>query len=61
MKNAAIYYAIIAVGVIALAAGAFFVVSHHPARGYAGLGVGVLLVIAGIVAMVMARPKAIAK
>ncbi len=45
MKNSAIYYGVIAVGVIALLV----------------LGAGVLLLIVGIAGMFMARPKATAK
>jgi uncharacterized membrane protein HdeD (DUF308 family) len=64
MKNAAIYYAAIALGVIALIVGILYisgVLGAHHARGYAGLGVGVLLIIVGVVGMVISKPKAIAK
>jgi hypothetical protein len=62
MKNPVVFYAIIAIGVIGLAAGLYFMVGGgHPLRAYVGLGVGALLVIAGIVGIFMARPKAIAK
>lgn len=64
MKNAAIYYAAIALGVIALIVGILYItgiLGVHHARGYAGLGVGVLLIIVGVVGMVMSKPKAIAK
>ncbi|HZS77175.1 MAG TPA: hypothetical protein VFA41_11235 [Ktedonobacteraceae bacterium] len=56
MKNPVIFYAVIAIGVIALAAGIYFLAGgHHPARAYAGLGVGVVLLIAGVVGMFMTR------
>ena len=62
MKNPAIFYAVIAVGVIALLVGLYYVfISVHPfhtLRAYGGLGAGVLLLIIGIAGMVMARPKA---
>ena len=62
MKNAAIYYGVIALGVIALLVGLYYtfisVNPFHTARAYGGLGAGVLLLIIGIVGMVMARPKA---
>ena len=64
MKNAAIYYAAIALGVIALIVGVLYtagILGVHHARGYAGLGVGALLIIVGIVGMVVAKPKAAAK
>ncbi len=62
MKNSAIYYGVIALGVIALAVGVYYLTGGaHPARAYAGLGVGILLLVGGIVGMFMARPKAAAK
>ena len=64
MKNAAIYYAAIALGVIALIVGVLYIahiLGTHPARGYAGIGVGVVLIIVGVIGMVMSKPKAVAK
>ena len=65
MKNSAIYYGVIAVGVIALLVGLYYmfiaVPPFHSLRAYGGLGAGVLLLIIGIAGMVMARPKASAK
>ena len=66
MRNSAIYYGVIAVGVIALLVGLYymFIAVHptfHSVRAYGGLGAGVLLLIIGIAGMVMARPKASAK
>jgi uncharacterized membrane protein HdeD (DUF308 family) len=63
MKNPAIFYGVIALGVIALAIGVYLMTSATPASPhhitkYAAIGVGVLLLIAGVVGMVMARPKA---
>lgn len=62
MKNPVIFYVVIALGIIALAAGLYFLVGGaHPARAYAGLGLGAVLLIGGIVGMFMARPKAAAR
>jgi hypothetical protein len=64
MKNPAIFYGVIALGIIALAVGVYYLTGTgglHPARAYAGIGVGILLLIGGVVGMFMARPKAAAK
>lgn len=57
MKNLPLYIAAIVIGVIALIVGVLYlsgsVLGHHPARAYAGLGVGVILLIIGIVGMVV--------
>ena len=62
MKNPAIFYAVIALGVIAIIVGVYYLTggAHH-LRAYAGLGVGVVLLIGGIVGMFMARSKAVAR
>ncbi|MDQ2714413.1 MAG: hypothetical protein M3Z08_05855 [Chloroflexota bacterium] len=58
MKNPVVFYVIIAIGVIGLAAGAYFMaVGHHPLRAEVGLGVGAVLLIAGIVGMFMTRSR----
>ncbi|HLL80151.1 MAG TPA: hypothetical protein VKT25_11665 [Ktedonobacteraceae bacterium] len=58
MKNPVIFYAVIVLGVIALAVGAFYLkVGGHQLREYVGLGAGVVLIIVGIVGAVMARSK----
>ena len=62
MKNPAIFYAAIVIGIVVLALGIFFYLGGaHPARAVAGLAVGAVLLIAGIVGMFMARSKAVAK
>jgi len=62
LKNPVFFYGIIALGVIALAVGVYFLMGGaHPARAYAGIGVGAILLIGGVVGMFMARPKAVAK
>ena len=63
MKNPAIFYGVIALGVIALAIGVYLMTSatpgnpHHLTK-YAALVVGAVLLIGGVVGMFMARPKA---
>ncbi len=64
MKNPVIFYAAIVIGIIALAAGIYYqsgAAGAHPARAVAGLAVGAILVVVGIVGMFMARSKAVAK
>lgn len=64
MKNPAIFYAAIALGVIAIAVGVYYVTGAgglHPFRAEAGLGVGAVLLIAGVIGVFMARTKAVAK
>jgi hypothetical protein len=65
MKNPAIFYGVIAVGIIAILVGVYYMAlsvhPFHPARAYSGLGIGVLLLIIGIVGMIMSRPKVAAK
>ena len=62
MRNATLYYVVIALGVIAVIIGimwlANIVLGFHPTRGYIALGVGVILVIIGVVGMFMARSRA---
>jgi hypothetical protein len=63
-QNVAIFYGVIAVGIIALFVGLYYVAFEHPfhyLRAYGALGAGALLIIVGIVGMVMNRPKAVAK
>jgi hypothetical protein len=64
MKNQNVFYGVIAVGIVALLLGLYYVAFAHPfhyLRAYGALGAGAVLVIAGIVGMVMNRPKAVAK
>ena len=62
MKNPVIYYVVIAIGIIGLAAGLYFLVGGaHPARAYAGIGIGAVLLIGGIVGMFMARSNPTAR
>ena len=62
MKNPAIFYAAIVIGIVALAIGIYYQVGGaHPARAIAGLAVGAVLLIAGVVGMFMGRSKAAVK
>lgn len=65
MKNSVIYYVVIAVGVIALLVGLYYLFiappPFHTLRAYGGLGAGVILLIIGIAGMVVGRPKATTK
>ncbi len=61
MKNPMLYYGVIALGIIALAVGIYFLISGGHTihlRTYAALGAGVLLLIAGVVGMFVMKPKA---
>lgn len=62
MKNPVIFYAAIVIGLVALALGIYYQMGGaHPARAVAGLAVGAILVVVGIVGTFMARSKAVAK
>jgi hypothetical protein len=62
MKNPAIFYAAIVIGIIGLAVGVYYQVGGaHPARAIAGLVVGAVLLIVGVVGMFMTRSKATAR
>lgn len=63
MKNTVVFYALIGVGVLALIAGIVIfagVTGHHPARGEAGIAVGIVLIAAGAVGWFLTKPKAVA-
>ena len=62
MKNPAIFYAAIVIGIVGLAVGVYYQVGGaHPARAITGLVVGAVLLIVGIVGMFMTRSKAAAR
>jgi hypothetical protein len=66
MKNPMVYYGILAIGVVALAAGVYLYVTataaapHHLSAPGA-VAVGAILLIAGVVGMVVMKPKAATK
>ncbi len=62
MKNPAIFYAAIVIGIVGLAVGVYYQVGGaHPARAIAGLVVGAILLIAGVVGMFMTRSNSVAR
>ena len=62
MKNPAIFYAAIVIGIVGLAIGVYYQLNGaHPARAIAGLAVGVILLVVGVVGLFMARSRAVAK
>ncbi len=62
MKNPVILYAAIVIGVVALAFGIYYQINGpHPARAIAGLAVGAILIVLGVVGIFMTRSKAVAK
>ena len=66
MKNSAIYYGIIALGVIAIVVGGILFATATPAAphhlsSYAAVIVGVVLLIGGVVGMFVLKPKAASK
>ena len=66
MKNPTIFYGVIALGVIALAIGIYLLMtataaSPHHLSAPGAIGIGAVLIIAGIVGMFMARPKTATK
>ncbi len=60
MKNSALYYAVIALGVIVLGVGVYYFTTGgaHPFRAFVGVGVGALLLVGGVVGWFTARTKA---
>ena len=66
MKNPMVYYAVIALGVIALVVGGYLFATAtkanpHHISSYAAVGVGAVFLIAGGVGMFVMKPKAVAK
>ena len=62
MKNSTLFYAAIVIGIVGLAIGIYYQVGGaHPARALAGIVVGAVLLVVGVVGLFMARSKAVAK
>jgi len=62
MKNSTLFYAAIVIGIVGLAVGIYYQVGGaHPARALAGIIVGAVLLVVGVVGLFMARSKAVAK
>jgi uncharacterized MnhB-related membrane protein len=62
MKNPAIFYAAIVIGIVGLAVGVYYQVGGaHPARAITGLVVGAILLIVGVVGMFMTRSNSVVR
>ena len=62
MKNPGIFYAAIVIGIVGLAVGIYYQVGGgHPTRAIAGLAIGAVLLVVGIVGLFMARSNSVAK
>ncbi len=62
MKNPALFYAAIVIGIIVLAVGIYYQVGGgHPTRAIAGLVVGAVLLVIGIVGIFMNRSRSVVK
>jgi len=62
VKNPAVFYAVIALGVIALVAGIFMYAGmHYHGKAYAIIALGVVCLIAGVAGMFVTRPKTLAR
>jgi len=58
MRNSALYYGAIVVGIIALAVGLYYqFTGGHPARALAGIIAGIILLAAGIVGFFVFRSR----
>jgi FtsH-binding integral membrane protein len=63
MKNPVVYYAVMAIGIVALLLGVYWdLLKHdHPFRGEILLIVGIVLLIVGIAGFFVMKPKAITR
>ena len=62
MKNPAIFYAAIVIGIVGLAVGVYYQLGGvHPARAITGLVVGAILLIVGVVGFFMTRSNSVAR
>jgi uncharacterized membrane protein HdeD (DUF308 family) len=61
MNKPTTFYAILALGVIALIAGVVLLMMKHHISSYAGIAAGVVLIVVGIAGAVMNKPKLIAQ
>ncbi|GAC1428415.1 MAG: hypothetical protein PVS3B3_34330 [Ktedonobacteraceae bacterium] len=59
MKNPAVYYAVIALGVVVLLAGIYmFAGMHFHGKAFAVIALGVVALIAGVAGMFVMKPSA---
>ena len=57
MKNPVWPYVVMTVGVALIAIGLYFLTQgYHPLRAYGGIGLGAVVVVAGIVSLFLAKP-----
>jgi hypothetical protein len=64
MKNPAIFYAAIVIGIVGLAVGVYYQLGLggvHPTRAIIGLVVGAILLIVGVVGLFMTRSNSVAR
>ena len=62
MRNLALFYAAIVIGIIVLAVGIYYQVGGgHPTRAIAGLVVGAVLLVIGVVGIFMNRSRSVVK
>ncbi len=60
MKNPAVYYAAIALGVIIALVGIYMLVGmHFHGKAYAAIALGVIVLIAGVAGMFVTKPAAV--
>jgi len=60
VKNPAVYYAAIALGVIIALVGIYMLVGmHFHGKAYAAIAVGVIVLIAGVAGMFVMKPAAV--
>jgi hypothetical protein len=58
MKNSIWSYVVMTVGVALVAIGLYFLTQgDHPLRAYGGIGLGAIVVVAGIVSLFLAKPN----
>jgi hypothetical protein len=57
MTNRSLYYGAIVLGIIALAVGIYYSTNNHPTRELAGIIVGVILLIVGLVGLFVIIPR----
>ena len=61
MKNPVMFYVVIALGLIGLAAGVYMLTSNYHGKAIAVIALGAVLLIGGVVGMFMARSRATAR
>jgi len=62
VKNPAVFYAVIAIGVVALIVGIYmFAGMHFHGKAYAAIALGMVCLIAGIAGTFVARPRSVVR